>query len=90
MQNALESGIVSKAGLDVLEKEPIDFSHPLFAKWLSDKELQRRLIITPHAAFYSLESTEEIKRKMIGNIQRVFEGKKPVNCVNLQYYKEKK
>lgn len=89
LMNAMENGVVSKAGLDVLEKEPIDYSHPLFAKWLNDPEMQKRLAITPHAAFYSEESTEEVKEKMVANIKRVLAGKKPLNCVNLEYFRKR-
>lgn len=87
MYTALKSGRLSKAALDVLEKEPIDFSLPIFAEWLNDRRFRERLVITPHSAFYSPESTEEIKMKMIKNIKMVFSGRKPLNCVNMKYVK---
>ena len=47
-------------GLDVLPVEPIEPDHPL----LKD----RRVIVTPHSAFYSATSEVELRRKAAGNI----------------------
>jgi len=85
LHDALKNNIVSKAALDVIEKEPINFEEELFCQWLKDKSLQQRLIITPHAAFHSFHSEKEIKTKSIENIKLVFGGKEPKNCVNLKY-----
>ena len=50
---ALNEGQIAGAGLDVLEKEPPDPKDPLL-----DCE---KLIVTPHAAWYSEESLERLK-----------------------------
>lgn len=57
---ALESGILAGAGLDVLPQEPVP----------RDSALLRhpRAILTPHAAFYSLEAEKELRRKAAQNI----------------------
>jgi phosphoglycerate dehydrogenase-like enzyme len=47
-------------GLDVLPVEPVPAGHPL----LSDP----RVILTPHSAFYSVESEVELRRKAAMNI----------------------
>jgi phosphoglycerate dehydrogenase-like enzyme len=89
LYKALMQGIVSKAALDVIETEPIDFKEELFMRWLKDPLLQQRLIITPHAAFHSPDSEREIKIKVLNNIRNVLEGKQPENCVNLKHFKKK-
>ncbi len=79
---AMETGIVEKAALDVLEEEPINYDEPLIKKWLKDEKLRDHLILTPHVAFYSPESTDDIQGKIMKNIRLALEGKKPNNCVN--------
>lgn len=72
--DALDTGKIAGAGLDVLEHEPIDVNHALLA--------MDNVIITPHAAFYSEESFQELKRKTALNIMDVLKGKKPRYSVN--------
>ena len=57
---ALESGIVGTAALDVLPTEPVPRDSPLLA--------HPRVILTPHAAFFSVESERELRRKAAQNI----------------------
>jgi D-3-phosphoglycerate dehydrogenase / 2-oxoglutarate reductase len=53
---ALDSGRLAGAALDVLDPEPPTTGNPL----LHDE----RVIVTPHAAFYSEESLAELKRRV--------------------------
>jgi D-3-phosphoglycerate dehydrogenase len=52
---ALEQHKLAAVGLDVLPIEPIDAASPL----LKDP----RVILSPHAAFYSIEAEIELRRK---------------------------
>jgi phosphoglycerate dehydrogenase-like enzyme len=57
---ALEQNKLAAVGLDVLPIEPIDAVSPL----LKDP----RVILSPHAAFYSIEAEIELRRKAAMNI----------------------
>lgn len=60
---ALRSGQLGAAALDVLPTEPPDRSHPLIAAWARGEAwLEGRLVITPHAAFYTPESLADMRR----------------------------
>jgi D-3-phosphoglycerate dehydrogenase len=56
----LETNRLAGVGLDVLPVEPIPADHPL----LRDP----RVLLTPHSAFYSVESEVELRRKAAMNI----------------------
>jgi len=57
---ALDAGILRGAALDVLPEEPV----PRDSKLLTDP----RVILTPHAAFYSVEAERELRRKAAQNL----------------------
>jgi phosphoglycerate dehydrogenase-like enzyme len=57
---ALDAGILRGAALDVLPEEPVAPDSPLRA--------DPRVILTPHAAFYSIEAEQELRRKAAQNI----------------------
>ncbi len=71
---ALERGWIAGAALDVLPTEPPPPDHPL-----------RRLpnvVLTPHVAFYSEESLQELQRKAAEEVVRVLSGQSPRYPVN--------
>ncbi len=57
---ALDGGRLTCAGLDVLPEEPVARDSPLLT--------HPRVILTPHAAFYSVEAEKELRRKAAQNI----------------------
>lgn len=71
--DALQSGKIAGAGLDVFETEPPDPKHRLF---------QYNVIATPHVAGYTDASVSGIMRLLITNIKMYAAGQKPNFTVN--------
>jgi len=81
--NAFKDGLVQAAGLDVLPIEPPDFDDELLRAWSDDDGAVRdRLIITPHAAYYSEEAFRELRRKAAEEALRMLRGERLLNCLN--------
>ena len=68
MAEALDTGRISGAGLDVLSDEPPDLSTSKFTG-------RRNVIITPHVAFYSDASITASREITASNIRSFLEGK---------------
>jgi len=58
--DALDSGRLEGAGLDVLPKEPPEADHPVLR--------HPRVLLSPHAAFYSWQGERELRRKAAQNL----------------------
>lgn len=71
---ALKAGRIFGAGLDVLEEEPLAAGHPLTRF--------ERVILTPHAGFYTEESYAELKARTAQNAVDVVAGRRPRNILN--------
>ncbi len=71
---ALDEGEISGAALDVLEEEPPAEDDPLIS--------HDRVLITPHAAWYSEESYETLKTEAAREVVRVLSGGRPRSPVN--------
>ena len=57
---SVNEGQFDGVGIDVLPDEPVTIDHPL--------ALHPRVILTPHAAFYSVEAERDLRRKSAQNI----------------------
>ena len=66
---ALDSDLIGGAGLDVLEKEPIDPDNPLLK--IKNKE---KLLITPHIAWTSIEARKRLVNEIVENIRAFLNG----------------
>ncbi|MBT6154706.1 MAG: C-terminal binding protein [Planctomycetaceae bacterium] len=81
--DAVTSSHLAGAAIDVLEQEPPDANDPLIAAWRNpDHPAHDRLIINPHAAFYSEEGQRDMCVKGSENCRRVLLGEAPRNVVN--------
>jgi D-3-phosphoglycerate dehydrogenase len=80
LYKALKEGWIAGAGLDVLEKEPPLKNNPLFKL--------NNVIITPHMAWYSIDSLTEIQTKAAEEVARVLSGQLPINLVNKDVLKK--
>src|ERR1700722_16898692 len=71
---ALDTGQLAGAGLDVMEKEPPPSKSALFGR--------ENVIITPHVSFYSEESLVQLQTKASEEVVSVLSGQPPRNPVN--------
>ncbi len=74
LAEALAAGRLAGAALDVQQQEPPDLSRPPFN--------DPRVIVTPHAAFASLEAVTELRRRASRQVADTLAGKTPENIVN--------
>ena len=71
-----------RIGTDVWPEEP-PARHPLVTAWKQGEGwLGDRLILTPHAAFYSEESVRDMRASAASIVKTVLEGGRPYNVVN--------
>lgn len=78
LSDALRGNWIAGAALDVFDPEPPDLLDPLYA--------DERVIVTPHAAFFSAESVEELRTRAASQIAEALQGRRPEHVVNPQVY----
>ena len=76
--DALTTGQIAGAGLDVLVDLDPPTDHPLVAL--------DNVIITPHTAFFSQEAVLELEERAAGEVARVLTGKMPDNPINPEVF----
>lgn len=77
LYEALKAGEIKAAGLDVVEKEPLEQSNPL-----SELKDSNQIIITPHLAWASVEARTRCVNEVAKNIEAFGRGENR-NIVNL-------
>ena len=73
LYNALTSGEIKGAGLDVLLDEPSSADHPLFSL--------KNVLLSPHIAGVTVESTRRMATQTVDNVLKVFDGNVDPECV---------
>jgi len=73
LADAIRSGQVRGAGLDVFNPQPPPADHPLLKL--------KSVLCTPHMAAGTVESHTEKARSQFANFERVIRGEKPVNLL---------
>jgi D-3-phosphoglycerate dehydrogenase/C-terminal binding protein len=80
---ALASGQLAGAAIDVLAQEPPDTNDPLLRAWRDPSHAAyERLILNSHCAFYSEEGLADTHRKGAEACRRALTGQPPRNIVN--------
>ena len=74
LYDALKTGTIAGAGLDVMVDNSPPHDHPLLSL--------DNIIITPHVAFFSQESTLELEQRAAAEVVSVMQGRMPDNLVN--------
>jgi len=74
MVESLRAGSILGAAIDVHESEPLPAGHPLTTF--------DSVVLTPHLAWYTEESYDELKRRTVANVLEVCAGRAPRNIVN--------
>ena len=67
-------GRIAGAALDVVEVEPLPTDHPI-------RSLPR-VLLTPHAAWYSEESEPELRRRAARTVVQALRGERPATLLN--------
>ena len=71
---ALQSGAIAGAGLDVLEQEPPALDNPLLS--------MENVLISPHVASATTRMRPETRRRVGREVALVLRGRWPMSCVN--------
>ncbi len=90
LEHALRSGRIGGAGLDVLPQEPPSPLPRLLRDWQAGAaDLRDRLLITPHAAFFSPPGNLDIRRKAAEVVCHYLRDGHLTNCVNWDAIKDR-
>jgi glyoxylate reductase len=84
LENALRSGQILGAGLDVYEIE-VPEPNPGPRKGLYELE---NVVMTPHIGSAARETRDEMALRAVHNIERFLEGKRPFDVLNPEVYGE--
>jgi D-3-phosphoglycerate dehydrogenase len=71
---AIRAGRIAGAALDVVEPEPLPMDHPI-------RSLPR-VLLTPHAAWYSEDAEPELRRRAARTVVQALRGERPATLLN--------
>ena len=71
---AVESGQIAGAAVDVVDEEPPPPDHPLYCT--------DRILVTAHVAWYSEQAFRDVRVKAVQEVARVLQGELPRNLLN--------
>lgn len=71
---AIRENWIAGAALDVIEVEPLPMDHPI-------RSLPR-VLLTPHAAWYSENSEPELRRRAARTVAQALRGERPASLLN--------
>lgn len=81
--DAILSGSLAGAAIDVLADEPPTPDNPLLQAWRNPEHpAYERLLINPHSAFYCEEGLQDMRRKGAQACRRALTGERMRNIVN--------
>ena len=81
LRNAITTGKIAGAGLDTLAPEPMTVDNPLIDL---PEEFKDRVILAPHLGGITTGSFKRAHKNMWQNVERVANGEKPINVVNIK------
>ena len=83
LYDAMRSDTILAAGLDVLPEEPANLDRPLIKAWYANEEwIKHRVVITPHSAYFTPESSRDIRAFAARTAARFLRDGRLENCVN--------
>ncbi|MFN3238694.1 MAG: C-terminal binding protein [Pseudomonadales bacterium] len=83
LYESMRSDVVLAAGLDVLPVEPPDTNNPLISAWQNNEAwLKHRLVITPHSAFFTPQSMNDMRALPVATAVRYLTEGILENCIN--------
>ncbi len=86
LYDALKQGRPAGAALDVLPAEPADPENKLLKAYMNREGwLDGRLMITPHAAFYSPPGLRDLRSKAVSTVAERLRDGTTRNCQNIEY-----
>ena len=74
LHQAVESGQIAGAALDVVDAEPPPPDHPLYRS--------NGILVTAHVAWYSEQAFDDLRVKAVQEVGRVLQGELPINLLN--------
>lgn len=86
LYDSMKAGTPAGAGLDVLPDEPANTDHPLIKAYMDREDwLEGRLMISPHAAFYSPPGLVDLRSKAAATAAARLRDGSVRNCQNLEF-----